>query len=65
MNCSRFKGLKRSHPGQSEETSASLQGGEAGQGEDGLRVWGYMPGHVHFKVGAVDDVSAPLVQKYS
>jgi coenzyme F420-reducing hydrogenase delta subunit len=24
--------------------------------DDGLKVWGYMPGHVHYKVGAVDDV---------
>lgn len=33
------------------------QEGQSEQIEDGLKVWGYMPGHVHWKVGAVDEVS--------
>jgi hypothetical protein len=33
------------------------QNGEEEELEDGLKVWGYMPGHVHYKVGATEDVS--------
>jgi hypothetical protein len=25
--------------------------------DDGLKLWGYMPGHVHYKVGTVEEVS--------
>jgi hypothetical protein len=31
--------------------------GDGEEPEDGLKAWGYMPGHVHYKVGAVEDVS--------
>ncbi|XPT00697.1 hypothetical protein M3J09_009847 [Ascochyta lentis] len=51
------KSLKRSHPNSSEGISTTSEGGEAGQIEDGLKAWGYMPGHVHWKVGSVDDVN--------
>jgi hypothetical protein len=37
--------------------SAASQNGDQGEPEDGLKLWGYMPGHVHYKVGAVAEVS--------
>ncbi|KAF2625222.1 hypothetical protein BU25DRAFT_412673 [Macroventuria anomochaeta] len=49
------RGQKRCHPNSFEGASTLPQNGEAGQSEDGLKVWGYMPGHVHWKVGATDD----------
>ncbi|KZM25240.1 DNA binding [Ascochyta rabiei] len=54
---SESRGLKRSYPSLSEGVASIAENGEAGQVEDGLKVWGYMPGHVHWKIGAVDDVT--------
>lgn len=36
---------------------AASQDGDHGEPEDGLKLWGYMPGHVHYKVGAVAEDS--------
>jgi hypothetical protein len=33
-----------------------MQGSDPEEPEDGLKVLGYMPGHVHYKVGTVEDV---------
>jgi hypothetical protein len=56
QNHAEKKGQKRSCPTSSEEAIALPQTGEFGQSNDGLRAWGYMPGHVHWKVGAIDNV---------
>ncbi|KAH7094460.1 hypothetical protein FB567DRAFT_4171 [Paraphoma chrysanthemicola] len=50
------RGRKRSLPGSPNATLA-LSDPDAGDSEDGLRMWGYMPGHVHFKVGPAEDNS--------
>jgi hypothetical protein len=43
----------------SPEPPAASRDGDLEEPEDGLKVWGYMPGHVHYKVGAVEDVTFP------
>ncbi|CAE7194362.1 hypothetical protein PTNB73_08631 [Pyrenophora teres f. teres] len=48
------KSLKRSAPDSAEPQFIS-QNGEHEEIEDGLKVWGYMPGHVHYKVGNPDE----------
>lgn len=58
QNRTEKKGRKRSCPASSEEAIALPQTGEFGQSNDGLRAWGYMPGHVHWKVGGVDNSAA-------
>jgi hypothetical protein len=52
------KGHKRSFL-ESTEPPAASRNGDLEEPEDGLKVWGYMPGHVHYKVGAVEDVTFP------
>lgn len=47
------KGQKRSFQ---DSVEAPSIGHDDEEPEDGLKVWGYMPGHVHYKVGAVEDV---------
>lgn len=47
------RGSKRSLS-DSLEASVEAQGEEEPQ--DGLKIWGYMRGHVHYKVGPVDEV---------
>ncbi|KAF1921751.1 hypothetical protein BDU57DRAFT_435998 [Ampelomyces quisqualis] len=49
------RGRKRSFP-ESNEAPASAQNGDQKEPEDGLKFWGYMPGHVHYKVGMAKDV---------
>jgi hypothetical protein len=49
------RGQKRSFP-DSNEAPAGAQDDDQEEPEDGLKVWGYMPGHVHFKVGMGEDV---------
>lgn len=39
-----------------EGAAGAVQHEEIDINEGGLRAWGYMPGHVHWKVGAIDDV---------
>lgn len=51
------RGQKRNHP-DSADVSSLPQDAKLEETEDGLKVWGYMPGHVHYKVGAVEDVSS-------
>jgi REP element-mobilizing transposase RayT len=48
--------LKRNAP-ESTEPQFVSQDGEQEELEDGLKVWGYMPGHVHYKVGNAEEVS--------
>ncbi|KAH6300475.1 hypothetical protein HBI39_132970 [Parastagonospora nodorum] len=48
------RGQKRSFP-EPSETSSSEQPGDMEEPEDGLKIWGFMPGHVHYKVGNVED----------
>ncbi|KAI1526169.1 Fungal-trans domain containing protein [Pyrenophora tritici-repentis] len=48
------KTLKRSAPDSAEPQFIS-QNGEHEEIEDGLKVWGYMPGHVHYKIGNADE----------
>ncbi|KAF1937524.1 hypothetical protein EJ02DRAFT_356622 [Clathrospora elynae] len=48
------RGQKRSAPDSAEPKFIS-QNGEEEELEDGLKVWGYMPGHVHYKVGNGED----------
>jgi hypothetical protein len=50
-----IRGQKRSLPDANEASPGAVTGILA-EPDDGLKVWGYMPGHVHYKVGAVDDV---------
>ncbi|KAH7389641.1 hypothetical protein DE146DRAFT_758943 [Phaeosphaeria sp. MPI-PUGE-AT-0046c] len=49
------RGQKRSF----QETTEALlsEPDDEGDLEDGLKAWGYMPGHVHFKVGTTEDGS--------
>lgn len=50
------RGRKRSPP-ESIELSSNGQDGEP---EDGLKIWGYMPGHVHYNIGnANGEVTLP------
>ncbi|EDP89910.1 hypothetical protein SNOG_20054 [Parastagonospora nodorum SN15] len=51
------RGQKRSFP-EPSETSSSEQPGDMEEPEDGLKIWGFMPGHVHYKVGNVEDVGS-------
>jgi hypothetical protein len=44
------RGLKRSQPDSTEPSSNGLDV-EHDEPEDGLKIWGYMPGHVHFNLG--------------
>ena len=55
---SETKTLKRSAP-DSAELQLVSQNGQLEEIEDGLKVWGYMPGHVHYKVGAAEEVRSP------
>ncbi|KAF1830678.1 hypothetical protein BDW02DRAFT_572790 [Decorospora gaudefroyi] len=48
------RGLKRSAP-ESAEPQFVSQDGDQEELEDGLKMWGYMPGHVHYKVGALEE----------
>ncbi|KNG47942.1 hypothetical protein TW65_05282 [Stemphylium lycopersici] len=57
-NSSNTQGVKRSAP-DSAEPQFVKQNGEHEVLEDGLKVWGYMPGHVHYKVGSSEDVNGP------
>ncbi|KAF2025128.1 hypothetical protein EK21DRAFT_77195 [Setomelanomma holmii] len=50
------RGQKRSLP-ESTETLPATQNADGLEPEDGLKLWGYMPGHVHYKVGVPEDVS--------
>jgi hypothetical protein len=55
-SASSTKGTKRSAPDSAEPHFLSQsQDGDSEDLEDGLKAWGYMPGHVHYKVGTVDD----------
>lgn len=44
------RGRKRSQPELTDISSAGLDS-EQDEPEDGLKIWGYMPGHVHFNLG--------------
>ena len=44
------RGRKRSQPDTTDISSAGLDS-EHEEPEDGLKIWGYMPGHVHFNLG--------------
>ncbi|KAL5462329.1 hypothetical protein PMIN06_001694 [Paraphaeosphaeria minitans] len=41
---------KRSQPDSTDPSSNGLDG-EYDEPEDGLKIWGYMPGHVHYNIG--------------
>jgi hypothetical protein len=49
------RGRKRSLP-ESSEAPLVTQNVDVEEPEDGLKLWGYMPGHVHYKVGAAEVV---------
>jgi hypothetical protein len=55
-NSGESRGQKRAHPNSSEGSAGAPQYEEIEANEGGLRAWGYMPGHVHWKVGAIDVV---------
>jgi len=46
---SEIRGQKRSLP-ESTEVSSFGAGDGSDELEDGLKVWGYMPGHVHYNL---------------
>ncbi|KAH7084816.1 hypothetical protein BKA63DRAFT_399617 [Paraphoma chrysanthemicola] len=50
------RGRKRSLSG-SPNATVALSDPDVGDSEDGLKLWGYMPGHVHYKVGPAEDNS--------
>lgn len=49
---SELRGQKRSLPESTEATAASQENTQQAEEEpeDGLRMWGYMPGHVHYNL---------------
>lgn len=49
------QGVKRSPPAEAAEPQFVKSNGELEVLEYGLRAWGYMPGHVHYKVGYSED----------
>ncbi len=51
------RGQKRCQPDSSDGAFDLPPSNEAVQGADSLKAWGYMPGHVHWKVGAAEVVS--------
>ncbi|KAL1655268.1 hypothetical protein SLS61_002154 [Didymella pomorum] len=51
-----MSGQKRAHQDSAERSGGAPQHEEIEANEGGLRAWGYMPGHVHWKVGAIDVV---------
>lgn len=57
------RGQKRSLP-ESTDVSSTSQDGTQEEVEDGLKMWGYMPGHVHYHLskseGDVRKVSSSL-----
>ena len=55
-NSSESRGQKRAHPNSAERSIGAPQHEEIEANEGGLRAWGYMPGHVHWKVGTIDVV---------
>jgi hypothetical protein len=44
------RGRKRSYPESNNIESVGLNDDDE-EPEDGLKIWGYMPGHVHFNLG--------------
>ncbi|KAF2736422.1 hypothetical protein EJ04DRAFT_575383 [Polyplosphaeria fusca] len=62
---SRAHGQKRSRDELTEiRDSPALSRRSSGEDpQDGLRAWGYMPGHVHYKIGTIDsrDANHPTV----
>ncbi|KAJ4294368.1 hypothetical protein N0V90_008058 [Kalmusia sp. IMI 367209] len=55
---SESRGRKRSQPDPSEISSSGVDG-EQDEPEDGLKLWGYMPGHVHYNLNRVDGEDSP------
>ncbi|CBX92036.1 hypothetical protein LEMA_P047420.1 [Plenodomus lingam JN3] len=52
---SETRGRKRSAPDPSEPSSLSFPHASVpAGGQDGLKIWGYMPGHVHYKIGYLE-----------
>ncbi|KAF2108256.1 hypothetical protein BDV96DRAFT_504972 [Lophiotrema nucula] len=47
-------GQKRALVELSEELSLSRENSGQDEPQDGLKAWGYMPGHVHYKIGQLD-----------
>lgn len=45
-----IRGRKRSQPDSTEPSSNGLNGDDD-EPEDGLKIWGYMPGHAHYSIG--------------
>ncbi|KAF2127446.1 hypothetical protein P153DRAFT_377670 [Dothidotthia symphoricarpi CBS 119687] len=54
---SEVRGQKRSFQSQESFESSGASSGQSEEPEDGLKVWGYMPGHIHYKIGTVEDGS--------
>lgn len=50
------RGQKRGHPDSFEGAAGALQHEEVDLNDGGLQAWGYMPGHVHWKVDAVGGI---------
>ncbi|KAF1975957.1 hypothetical protein BU23DRAFT_566161 [Bimuria novae-zelandiae CBS 107.79] len=48
-----IRGRKRSQP-DATDTSSNGVDGEQDEPEDGLKIWGYMPGHYHHQLGRLD-----------
>lgn len=46
-----LRGRKRSYPESTDAESIGLNGDQE-EPEDGLKIWGYMPGHVHFNLSS-------------
>jgi hypothetical protein len=39
-----------------QHSEESFENGALDEVEDGLKAWGYMPGHVHYKLGQENEV---------
>ncbi|KAF2849056.1 hypothetical protein T440DRAFT_490894 [Plenodomus tracheiphilus IPT5] len=53
------RGRKRSAPDSNELSSLPLPHASAqDETQDGLRLWGYMPGHAHYKISHIDDIGS-------
>lgn len=55
-NSGESRGQKRVHQNTAEKHVGAPQHEELEANAGGLRAWGYMPGHVHWKVGTIDVV---------
>ena len=56
------RGQKRSLPESAESSSLSQDSGQD-EPEDGLKIWGYMPGHVYYNLSYADGVVSLAVSR--